>query len=79
VKIIDNHSSINMDSIRFVTWSRFKRFWRKRYRGSKNICGVITIVYNKAHQPNVVKNNSGFLLRSSSSFLSFVFHFFFLW
>jgi len=44
-KIIDNHSSINMDFIWLVTWSGFKRFWRKRIYRLKSYLPVIIIFF----------------------------------
>ena len=56
-KIIDNHSSINMDFIWLVTWSGFKRFWRKRIYRLKNCLPVIIIFYNKDHQPSIARSS----------------------
>ena len=44
VKIIDNHSSFNMDFMWLVTWPRFKRFWRKRIYRLKNCLLVIIVI-----------------------------------
>ena len=55
--IIDNHSSINMDFIWLVMWSRFKRFWRKRIYRLKNYLSVIIIFYNKDHQPSIAQSS----------------------
>ena len=44
-KIIDNHSSINMDFTWLVMWSGFKRFWRKRIYRLKNCLPVIIIFF----------------------------------
>jgi len=44
-KIIDNHSSINMDFTWLVMWSMFKRFWRKRIYRLKNCLPVIIIFF----------------------------------
>ena len=56
-KIIDNHFSINMDFIWLVTWSGFKRFWRKRIYRLKNYLPVIIIFYNKDHQPSITQSS----------------------
>jgi len=39
-----------MDFTWLVTWSGFKRFWRKRIYRLKNCLLVIIIFYNKDHQ-----------------------------
>ena len=57
-KIIDNHSSINMDFIWLVTWPGFKRFWRKRIYRLKTYLLVIIIFYNKDHQLSIARSSS---------------------
>jgi len=46
-----NHFSINMDFVWLVTWSGVKKVLKKRYRGSKNVCGFFfcfeTIIINQ--------------------------------
>ena len=57
-KIINNHSSINMDFTWFVMWSGFKRFWTKRIYRLKNCLPVFIIFYNKDHQPSIARSSS---------------------
>jgi len=46
-----------MDFIWLVTWSGFKRFWRKRIYRLKNCLPVIIIFYNKDHQPSIARSS----------------------
>ena len=75
-KIIDNHSSFNMDFMWLVMWSGFKRFWRKRYRGSKKRLWGFFIFLKQESSTKCYEKQFMFLPRSYSSFLSFSLFFF---
>ena len=47
-----------MDFTWLVTWSGFKRFWRKRIYRLKNCLLVIIIFYNKDHQLSIARSSS---------------------
>jgi len=48
-----------MDFTWLVTWSGFKRFWRKRIYRLKNCLLIIITFYNKNHQQSIARSSSG--------------------
>jgi len=83
-KIIDNHSSINMDFTWLVTWSGFKRFLRKMIYRLKNCLPVIMIFITKIinqvlHETvHVFAEITFFLSICESSLFELMTHIFFL-